>query len=219
MTFDRLDVLKKECIRFTQPEGLNDLWELKPHVGSWLLQAAPTSTQANVPPEEAELYEEHLLAVNRKYNQIHGDPIRQELAQTWGVLSLTESNKNDLMWPHYASDHRGFVLEFDTSHEFFQRDRTDEELLCGPIQVSYTKTRPTFGFAPNNQPTTVEGWRQLLCLKSESWSYEQEWRMLALLEKGIISKTKMTKEGHLLFLFIFLIYPRRASLESSSARE
>ncbi len=36
-----------------------------------------------------------------------------------GALSLSETFSNVLMWSHYASQHRGYVIAFDASHAFF----------------------------------------------------------------------------------------------------
>ena len=36
VTYERLDVLKNECIRFTQPAALNDPWEMKPYLENLL---------------------------------------------------------------------------------------------------------------------------------------------------------------------------------------
>lgn len=38
---------------------------------------------------------------------------------TMGVLSLTKRFDNQLMWAHYADSHKGIVLEFDPSSDFF----------------------------------------------------------------------------------------------------
>lgn len=40
VTFERIDVLQNECIRFTQPAALNDPWELKPYLESFITDEA-----------------------------------------------------------------------------------------------------------------------------------------------------------------------------------
>ncbi|WP_205631947.1 DUF2971 domain-containing protein, partial [Aliivibrio fischeri] len=39
--------------------------------------------------------------------------------RNYGIISLTETKDNLLMWSHYANEHNGFVVEFDARHEFF----------------------------------------------------------------------------------------------------
>jgi hypothetical protein len=43
-----------------------------------------------------------------------------------GILSLTEKHDNLLMWAHYAGEHTGFVIEFDSSHEDWKRFQVEE---------------------------------------------------------------------------------------------
>lgn len=41
-----------------------------------------------------------------------------------GVISLTESYNNTLMWAHYGDEHKGVVVEFDFSVPFFHLQST-----------------------------------------------------------------------------------------------
>lgn len=45
--------------------------------------------------------------------------IHDGLGKKIGILSLTENPSNLLMWAHYANSNQGFVIAFDSSHEFF----------------------------------------------------------------------------------------------------
>jgi hypothetical protein len=79
-----------------------------------------------------------------------------------GVVCLTETATNHLMWVHYAQGHRGFVLGFNTAHEFFQMNR--------PQPVSYDPLPPALeGCAGPDLVLTVH--------KALEWQYEQEWRI------------------------------------------
>lgn len=42
------------------------------------------------------------------------------LGSKYGILCLAEAPDNLLMWAHYADCHRGFVVQFDDTHPFFQ---------------------------------------------------------------------------------------------------
>jgi Protein of unknown function (DUF2971) len=43
------------------------------------------------------------------------------------------------MWSHYARDHTGFVIGFDTSHQYFQKKEHR-----GLWKVQYQDVRPEF---------------------------------------------------------------------------
>jgi hypothetical protein len=57
---------------------------------------------------------------------------------TVGVLSLTETPNNLLMWAHYARNHQGFVIEFDTDQEPFASARVSPPGFghLGPVVYS-----------------------------------------------------------------------------------
>lgn len=42
--------------------------------------------------------------------------------ETYGILSLTTSPDNLVMWTHYAACHSGLVVGFDKQHEYFKKD-------------------------------------------------------------------------------------------------
>lgn len=79
-----------------------------------------------------------------------------------GVLCLSDKWDNILMWSHYASEHRGFVIQFSGSDPFFDQ---------GLQKVRYSEERPLLG----NRP---DGWNSgdLFVTKSTDWEYEQEFR-------------------------------------------
>jgi len=66
------------------------------------------------------------------------------------------------MWSHYTRDHKGFVIEFDGNHSFFD---------FGLEKVSYSDERPLLLDRP-------DGWNDATVFntKSKDWEYEQEYR-------------------------------------------
>ncbi|NPT57584.1 DUF2971 domain-containing protein [Paraburkholderia elongata] len=84
-----------------------------------------------------------------------------------GLLCLSKSGREPVMWSHYADCHRGMVLAFDTGPEDIH-------------EVTYRKTRKphaldlTHDTAAQLEPLLLE----TLTTKSSSWAYEQEWRKL-----------------------------------------
>jgi hypothetical protein len=85
-----------------------------------------------------------------------------------GVLSLSSTHENILMWSHYACGHRGVCLQF--------RVATEPHFLAGALPVKYSSellVPPLFEDSSGHE--RVE---QLLLTKAEDWSYEREWRAL-----------------------------------------
>lgn len=114
-----------------------------------------------------------------------------------GVLSLTEKPCNLLMWAHYANKHKGFVIEFDDNHSFFDQRTKPGELRGHLIKVRYSKQRPEIIlYDPNlSDLENLNNWiNNFLCVKSDHWEYEQEWRMFYTLRECKNKIKKGTQE-------------------------
>lgn len=100
-----------------------------------------------------------------------------DIRKTRGVLCLSATNDDILMWSHYAEKHSGFCLRFATSSEFF----------AGVRPVHYSDTYPTMDFMrlveDQSLPSEIgerakkEMETKLYLTKSKHWTYEQEWRL------------------------------------------
>lgn len=99
------------------------------------------------------------------------EQFRSKFGNEVGVVSLSEKPDSLLMWSHYTADHRGFVIEFDGTHNFFWQPRTENDELRHLRRVEYTEERPSGTFLELG----AEG---LFLTKSSHWSYEKEWRIL-----------------------------------------
>ena len=108
--------------------------------------------------------------------------LTEALNREVGILSLTEKRDNLLMWAHYASNHAGFVIEFDEKHPFFDQGRE-----IGHLQkVRYSITRPEVILLDPalSDVEHIHQWiNEIFCVKSKHWEYEQEWRMIVTLRK------------------------------------
>lgn len=82
-------------------------------------------------------------------------------ANVQGYLSLSRTNKNILMWSHYAQNHEGFVIGFDASHSYFD---------LGMTEIKYSDQRPYLNPLQGRQDAS------LFYTKSTDWAYEQEIR-------------------------------------------
>jgi hypothetical protein len=211
LTASRIDILQGTLIRFTQPSAFNDPFEMSPYIhaiGSvdyleqlfaqnleGLIQKAyhqqPFSIKRKISFKEFHEYyrkEDVLALIKEKADGpalIHArESLPIAINQAVGILSLSETPDNLLMWAHYADSHSGMVFEFDTHDDFFNQQfpkatgvtpvTFDEDLRKEygyPRQVEYSKERPKLVVSEiqNFDPFLV---------KSCEWEYEKEWRML-----------------------------------------
>ena len=89
-----------------------------------------------------------------------------------GVYSMTRNKRDMLMWAHYAEQHMGFVLGFDTANY-------KDEKYMQLIKVEYDDEYPVL---PVNSVTNVDdlsGHLRMIALrKGKRWLYEDEWRLV-----------------------------------------
>jgi hypothetical protein len=110
------------------------------------------------PSEFNDTFDTHYLVPNTQIPK--AATARARLRNQIGIFCLTECPNDHLMWVHYAWNHTGFVLGFDTNASFFrEKGRTLDK-------VKYEKGPRVFANA------SVEA-----CFyKSDIWEHEQEWR-------------------------------------------
>jgi hypothetical protein len=95
---------------------------------------------------------------------------RAKLRMRLGIFCLTEDPDNQLMWVHYADQHRGFAIGFNTSGEPIRSD--GRELR----KVLYTNHPRLLS---DEEPST-----EVCCYKSQEWAYEREWRCIQQFKTG-----------------------------------
>jgi Protein of unknown function (DUF2971) len=138
-----------------------------------------------------------------------------------GVLSLTQKCDDILMWAHYAQNNKGFVIEFDDSHEFFNQPMDSGGLSGCLHKVVYSEDRPNRDSMLDMSPSDI------FLLKSEKWKDEEEWRMLQSLENGQMLEKDgvaiLDDEGQPIYLFSLppscitgVIFGSRMSQENKS---
>lgn len=100
--------------------------------------------------------------------------MKKKLSTNMGLICLSSSWQNPLMWAHYADNYKGVCLGFDISEsiEF--------------TKVSYDNDeRPTLekiGLRSLSESKT-EVFRTLMYSKFKAWEHEDEYRMFATLEE------------------------------------
>ena len=111
------------------------------------------------------------------------------------IACFSEKWHSLLMWSHYCRGHRGICIEFQPL------SGTKGGSAIGPVKMKYQSERPVISavealeylastmlgdrapdfFDPRSSMETLE---KSMLTKSSEWSYEQEWRYLAVDEPG-----------------------------------
>lgn len=89
----------------------------------------------------------------------------------FGIYSLSQTYKNELLWAYYANSHKGFCIEYN--FDIFKKYQLNDESLC---EVKYQNNLPiiTINDIHNNQKLV----QKLLGTKSSNWKHEQEVRFI-----------------------------------------
>lgn len=78
------------------------------------------------------------------------------------ICSLSKSNKNPLLWGHYANGNKGIAIGVRT---FFPKDNL--------IKLTYGKQIPLFSDLERLSAS------EILSYKTTPWKYEKEWRVIS----------------------------------------
>lgn len=205
---ERVDVVAKGLLRYTQLGAFNDPFDGRPHMTALGTDAELRESLARIIPEENRRAYDTLsedvktqipfeafsaLAISIA---AHGTPSfmdqMRELApsfQAWfhskmdeyvGVLSLSILPDNILMWSHYSGGHTGFVLGFDAQHLYFNGKLSESDELRHVREVIYREER-------TQAPMTAMDGVEMFFVKSTHWAYEKEWRILRPLEDAEVT--------------------------------
>ncbi len=91
--------------------------------------------------------------------------------KNFGILSLSEGATSICMWDKYAEQGRGFLVEFDSSHPWFDQRIAEDDDLRHLWRMSYVADRAAaFLLALTAQ--------DYLYTNEKKWEYESEWRII-----------------------------------------
>ena len=189
----RKDFFKTYRLRFTQPMALNDPYECIPALTETnhdvLLNQAIGSIDneilmANI--EERGVERQYILgelnkakeALKEKYKQSNQveemfmESYKRNVNTRVGILCLSKRKDSSLMWSHYTDGHKGFIVGFDSGHQFFKRQQNDQTDIGTLEEVRYSADRFIVDIA--NLKITSE----LFLIKDNEWEYEKEMRLV-----------------------------------------
>ena len=182
-------VLTNCSIRFTQPVALNDPFETH-----WLYEDAIKEETLRIIKEEfplkfgRKMTDDEQLSLPTKVEEVISK-LPYDYSEKIGFLSLSKENNISLMWSHYADEHQGLVIGFDS------------EIFPDADEVEYSEIRPTYT-EPEDRDAGIKQFIKLLMTKSEHWRYEQEFRSIDFLENAD-SVAKEQPKGFNVYLFKF----------------
>lgn len=171
-----LNVIKNGTIKFTCPLEFNDPFDCQPVsiVDDAVTQASffkRALVEKKLSPAK-KIMERGKLIANLKRATESGE-LNNTLLKSIGVLSLSRTPSDILMWSHYAEFHQGFVVGFKYDMATMPYNGTFQDLI--PHAVEYSDERfvryASKGFS----------WECLL-RKSTAWKYEQEERVFTTSE-------------------------------------
>ena len=200
------DILIENKLRFTQPSKFNDPFEINPsfsgikekgevkrqfdrqfeqiveeqyHQFDEIKRSMSYSTFLKIAyiKKESILNEIVSLIDGNLFNSTMKKTFDESLNKSLGILSLTTKHDNLLMWSHYANEHKGLVLEFDTNHDFFKNTIDTKNFLNRLYKVSYSEERPHEFLSNYNEEL-------MFLTKSKEWTYEDEYRMFMPLKNA-----------------------------------
>jgi hypothetical protein len=175
-------VLGKLLIRFSQVSVMNDIEEFKPPIHG----LATDETFQQKFRERADALYPGLMALveaqGPEYMKKVHEQAEKNLSQTikkiydindknFGILSLSENPSSKFMWDKYTAEGRGFCVEFDSSHQWFNQKKAEDDDLRHLRRISYVDDRtPAYLFALEAE--------DYLYTKEKKWEYESEWRLI-----------------------------------------
>ena len=112
----------------------------------------------------------------QEYFQIvHSKRVNKDI----GILCLSENRKSILMWSHYADEHSGFVVGFDSEDPFFHHHQDEQEDIGKLFRVNYSEKRTLIDVKTIRDGINLP---DIFFTKNKEWGYEQEWRIIRLLK-------------------------------------
>ena len=159
-------------LRFSQPEILNDPFELKPSLSSFSSEIKNNLIKSGEPfGHESNRYfqaieKEYIDSVVAEFTEATESYLSNSLNSTIGILSLSKSPQSRCMWSYYAKDHTGFIICFNYSEgdKYYTIDNHNF------ADVLYSQSRT------ENYELSTKSSNNDLLLKDSEWKHENEIR-------------------------------------------
>lgn len=173
-------LITKQEVYFPKPSDFNDpfdgnipiRWDLLTFEDCYDLNLE--MLKIGLPKENPKKVEEYARKVTEEKSLYHPEKLKKEnneQLEKWnleiGLLSLSSTPTNILMWSHYAMNHQGFVVGLDTNSLIADYDFDYIE------PINYQEKYPLISGKDDN---TIQFYKKFFS-KSDFWNYEDEWRI------------------------------------------
>lgn len=175
-----VDALIHNYIYAAHPSQLNDLFDCSEEM---IVYDNPHFARRVLNDCRIEILEDCGLDINNMTDEeiINNQQIIENLRRViWqstfakqGIISLTATPYNILMWSYY-SNHNGFCVEYD--YEQFPFD------FCGPFPINYQPEIKKLHLRDIPFESAIAA---QFNVKNEKWKHENEWRIMAYSREGI----------------------------------
>lgn len=165
---DRLKRLLSGWLYFATPLNFNDPFEMSPLLvapGRDVLEQAFVKIGWTAQGLSRAARRKVLAGIETSLSSNPQPAVSKEWLKSIGVACFSTVSDDLLMWAHYAANHTGICIGFDSSHTPFSTARA----------VEYAQERPRIPSIRVLQEDELLV-RNVLLRKSEHWAYEKEWR-------------------------------------------
>lgn len=192
---ERISYLQDELLRITQPSDLNDPFECVPipptiEEVEYIFSESVKSTLENLKHSQKEKYDYLEKKLKEEFSKINNEnpggfrtkffnEALENINKKIGVLSLSRRWDSTLMWSHYSNSHKGFCIGFNAKESFFQDYRAMSNSNKIFLPVIYNNNRVK---VPATKGEKIDP--NVLLTKSKNWEYEEEERLLVLLNNA-----------------------------------
>lgn len=154
-----IDVINNNQIYFAPLKSFNDPFENIFHVNRTFNSSGKYKLSNG---KEIENEQQHNKFIDELLEQMN-----THYFPSIGVSCFTILPSNFLMWSHYAANHSGLCMVYDTTR--------DEDFFKEAEKISYYKSLPIIDMFKEDP---IEQFIEVLYSKSMEWKYEQEYRIV-----------------------------------------
>ncbi|KHE93441.1 MAG: DUF2971 domain-containing protein [Candidatus Scalindua rubra] len=190
---DAISSLINKTVWFADPRSFNDPFDCRFDI----LESSPKSFK--MPAKiGVEIMAEKFNACKKDEEYDSPKEYRNKLEKALteiGVLCLSSSNDNMLMWSHYADKHKGFCLSFRMiGNDIFKVRRVDYEGKYTEIRIEDFADKPDRYI------------KDVIFNKASDWEYEGEYRIVIDIPDGDDSKRNIKWEYFMVLDSIYIGY-------------
>ena len=175
----RKEFFENFYLRCTPRSALNDPFELQPSLEFLAWEIANFGDHLD--PEDTD--QRKVLAKLKTDPALYSRYTKQY--DRMGIISFSEEREDEVMWGHYADNHKGIVIEFDTRAGIFHENfGLDDYRLIRRVQYRQHRLAAynTVNAVLCDTAIQTPDEHSLAFTKSDRWNYEKEHRLVCLLQ-------------------------------------